>query len=56
MLKGAIPYDTAEEKYHQMDLMELLGVDTEKKQENKQPHCRIFDWRGKCSSIEFLSL
>ncbi|MCM1237104.1 MAG: restriction endonuclease subunit M [Ruminococcus flavefaciens] len=55
-LTGTIPYGTAEEKYHQMDLMELLGADTEKKQENKQPYCRIFDWRGKCSSIEFLSL
>lgn len=55
-LTGTIPYGTAEEKYHQMDLMELLGVNTESKQENKQPYCRIFDWRGKCSSIEFSSL
>ncbi len=55
-LTGTIPYGTAEEKYHQMDLMELLGIDTENKKKNKQPRCRIFDWRGKCSSIEFSSL
>lgn len=55
-LTGTIPYSTAEEKYHQMELMELLGIDTERKKENKQPLCRIFDWRGRCSSIEFSSL
>lgn len=55
-LTGTIPYSTAEEAYHQMDLMELLGIDAESEKENIQPPCRIFDWRGKCSSIEFLSL
>lgn len=55
-LTGTIPYSKAEEAYHQMNLMELLGIDTENEKENIQPPCRIFDWRGKCSSIEFLSL
>ena len=55
-LTGTIPYGTAEETYHQMDLMELLGIDTEIKKEDKQSRCRVFDWRGKCSSVEFLSL
>lgn len=55
-LTGTIPYSTIEEKYHQMDLLELLGINTENKEENKQPPCRIFDWRGKGCSIEFLSL
>ena len=55
-LTGTVPYGTAEEAYHQMDLMELLGLDEKDKKENKQPRCRIFDWRGSDSSIEFLSL
>lgn len=55
-LIGTIPYGTAEEAYHQMNLMELLGMDIDNKEENKQPRCRIFDWRGSGSSIEFLSL
>lgn len=55
-LTGTIPYGTAEEAYHQMNLMELLGMDIDNKEENKQPRCRIFDWRGSGSSIEFLSL
>lgn len=55
-LTGTIPYSTAEEKYHQMDLMEVLGIEAENKEENVQPPCRIFDWRGKGCSIEFLSL
>ncbi len=55
-LTGTIPYSTIEEKYHQMDLLELLGINTENKEGNKQPPCRIFDWRGKGCSIEFLSL
>ena len=55
-LTGTIPYGTIEEAYHQMDLMELLRMDTENKKENQQPRCRMFDWRGSGSSIEFLSL
>ena len=55
-LTGTIPYSTIEEKYHQMNLMEVLGLEAEHKEENKQPPCRIFDWRGKGCSIEFLSL
>ncbi len=55
-LTGTIPYSTMEEKYHQMNLMEMLGIEAEHKEENKQPPCRIFDWRGKGCSIEFLSL
>ena len=55
-LTGTIPYCKAEETYHQMDLMELLGIDKESEKEDTQPPCRIFDWRGKGASIEFLSL
>lgn len=55
-LTGTIPYGTAEEAYHQLDLMELLGLDVKDTKENKQPYCRIFDWRGSGSSVEFLSL
>ena len=55
-LTGTIPYCKAEEAYHQLDLMELLGIDTESEKEDTQPPCRIFDWRGKGASIEFLSL
>ena len=55
-LTGTIPYGTAEETYYQMNFMDLLGIETGEKKENKQPRCRIFDWRGSCSSIEFLSL
>lgn len=45
-LTGTIPYGTAEEAYHQMDFLELLGLDKKDKQEDKQPLCRIYDWRG----------
>ena len=55
-LTGTVPYCKAEETYHQMDLRELLGMGTESEKEDIQPLCRIFDWRGKGSSIEFLSL
>ena len=55
-LTGTVPYGTTEEAYHQIDLMELLGLDEKDKKENKLPRCRIFDWRGSDSSVEFLSL
>lgn len=54
-LKGTIPYSKAEEQYRQMTLFEVYGMQTEKKSENKQPLCRIYDWRGD-KSLEFVSL
>ena len=54
-LTGTVPYGTAEEAYHQMDLMELLGLDEKGKKENKQPRCRIFDWRAH-SSITYVEM
>ncbi len=55
-LSGTIPYSKIEDTYHQMDLLEMLGMNGENKEENEQPPCRIFDWRGKGCSVEFLSL
>ena len=54
-LTGTVPYGTAEETYHQMDLMELLGLDEKDKKENKQPRCRIFDWRTN-NSITYMKM
>ncbi len=55
-LTGTIPYSTVEEAYHQMELMELLGIDKESKKENMQLLCRILAWSESCSSVEFLSV
>ena len=45
-LTGAVPYETTEETYHQMDFLELLDLDEKDNKENKQLRCRIFDWRA----------
>ncbi len=58
-LTGTIPYSTAEEDYTQMTIFDVLGNNDETdhtKKANRQPKCRIYDWRGKCSSIEFMKM
>lgn len=51
-LSGTIPYCEAEEKFHQMDLFELMGMQAEEEKKMSQPRCRIYDWRAN-KSIEF---
>lgn len=54
-LSGTIPYGTAEEEFQQMDLFGMLTPAPDAKGEDRQPNCRIFNWRGD-RSVEFLSL
>ncbi len=54
-LTGTIPYSKAEEQYRQMTLFEVYGMGTAEQSEDKQPLCRIYDWRGD-KSLEFMSL
>ena len=57
-LTGTIPYCKGEEEYRQMDIFEMLdkNEDVNKKETECQPNCRIFDWRGKNGSLEYISL
>ena len=61
-LTGTIPYSKAEEHLKQLDIFGLLqDEDSEALQElpealDKQPYCRIYDWRNKKKSIEFQEL
>ena len=45
-LTGTIPFRKAQEQFQQMDLFGLLGMEEEKKEDEPQPLCRIFDWRS----------
>lgn len=54
-LTGTIPYCRAQEQYQQMTLFEMYGEGLEAEPVNKQPLCRIYDWRGDYS-LEFMSL
>ncbi|WP_322175248.1 Eco57I restriction-modification methylase domain-containing protein [Acutalibacter caecimuris] len=54
-LSGAIPYGTAEEEFQQMDLFGMFTPAPDANEENRQPNCRIFNWRGD-RSMEYLSL
>ena len=54
-LSGTIPYGTAEEEFQQMDLFGMFAPAPETKEEDRQPNCRIFNWRGD-RSMEYLSL
>lgn len=54
-LSGTIPYGTAEEKFQQMDLFEMFAPALDAEEEDRQPNCRIFNWRGD-RSMEYLSL
>lgn len=50
-LKGCIPYGTAEEEFQEIDWFGIF----EKTEENKQPHCLVYNWTGG-RSVEFLRL
>ena len=54
-LTGTIPYSKAQEQFRQMTLFDMIGAGTESEQENRQPLCRIYDWRAD-NSLEFVSL
>lgn len=54
-LTGTIPYGTAEEEFQQMDLFGMFAPAPETKEEDRQPNCRIFNWRGD-RSMEYLLL
>ena len=54
-LTGTIPFKKAQESYQQLDLFALMGFEEEKREEDPQPLCRIYDWRGN-KSLTFVSL
>ncbi len=54
-LTGTIPYSKAQEQYRQMSFLDMLGMEKETEPENRQPLCRIYDWRSE-DSLEFNSL
>lgn len=54
-LTDTIPYSKAEEQYHQMTFFDMLDNGEAVKEENRQPLCRIYDWRAD-KSMEFASL
>lgn len=53
-LSGTIPYCRAEEDYEQIDMFDLMG-EPENPEADKQPPCRIYDWRAN-RSIEYRKL
>ena len=67
-LTGTIPYNKGEDEYRQISIFEIMGqndssidssdssVGDEENKDNIQPYCRIFDWRGKNRSVEYVSL
>ena len=54
-LSGTIPYCKAEEETQQISIFGWLGIETDSELKNKQPKCRINDWRRE-NSVEFLLL
>ena len=54
-LSGTIPYCKAEEETQQISIFGWLGIETDSELKNKQPKCRINDWRRE-NSVEFLML
>ncbi len=54
-LTGTIPYCKAEEEYQQMSLFDYLATEEQEEEKREQPHCRVFDWRSKCS-LEYISM
>ena len=54
-LHGTIPYSTAEEEFWQFNLFEFLDGVSEPDKENKQPHCRVYNWLGG-GSVEYSAL
>ena len=54
-LTGTIPYRKAQEEYQQMTLFDLFGMDTAEPEEERQPYCKIYDWR-RGNSLDFRSM
>ncbi len=54
-LNGTIPYCKGPEEYHQLNLFEWFESGEYREEVNKQPHCRIYDWR-RDNSLEFLKV
>ena len=54
-LSGTIPYCKAEEETQQISIFGWLGIETDSELKNKQPKCRINDWRRENSS-EYLTV
>lgn len=54
-LTGTIPYSRAQEQYRQMTVFDMHGDGIKTEPENRQPLCRIYDWRGD-NSLEFVKL
>ncbi len=54
-LTGTMPYGKAQEQYRQMTLFDMVGDETDAEPENRQPLCRIYDWRAD-NSLELVSL
>ncbi len=54
-LSGTIPYCRAEEEFHQFSLFEWIENEEYQEKVNKQPHCRIYDWR-RGNSLEYTNV
>lgn len=54
-LNGTIPYCKAPEEYHQINMFEWFDSEDYQEKVNKQPHCRIYDWR-RGNSLEYLNV
>ncbi len=54
-LTGTVPYAKAENNSLQVSMAELFGWGIADEEENHQPCCRIYNWRGG-RSLEFLAL
>lgn len=54
-LSGTIPYCKAEEEFHQFNLFEWIANEEYQEKVNKQPHCRIYDWR-RGNSLEYTNV
>lgn len=56
-LTGTIPFKKAQDQYEQMDIFSYMGWENsnESAEEDKQPLCRIFDWRGN-KSLTYASM
>lgn len=51
-LTGTIPYCKADEEFRQMNIFEWFGSEEYQEEANRQPHCRIYDWRRN-NSLEY---
>ena len=54
-LSGTIPYRKAEEEFHQIHLFECIADKGYQEKINRQPYCRIYDWR-RGNSLEYINV